>query len=306
MVQEALAKRALAFPQWLSYAEDLEVAARLQLATAKEVAAEFAEREIEAVFAKGVALALTVYDRPGIRTFSDLDVLILPSSLSEAHAALCHLGFEPAGDMANPMELSYVREKLPGFKVCVDLHWDFTGSDGFQAAVRVPIADILRRRRIVGYVPVPTDEDQLLLAAANLARKSAEPLMLVVDFARLVRRPVDWADVGERATQSGLRTPLWLGLVLAEKHLAAPVPAVVRDTLRPPQWRARWLEESLSGERLWLLDKQKQWRYRYLFKLLCLDSWWHVLKTCVALPKGVLRKLGLSASPARTLPCRRA
>jgi hypothetical protein len=253
------------------------------------------------VFAKGVALALTVYDRPGVRTFTDLDVLILPSSLDEAHAALCHLGFAPAGDMTNPIELSYVREKLPGFKVCVDLHWDFTSSDGLQAAVRVPVADIIRRKRIVGYVPVPADEDQLLLAAANFPRKSGEPLMLVVDFARLVRRPLDWAGVGERAAQSGLRTPLWLGLLLAEKLLAAPVPIVVRDTLRPPRWRARWLEESLSGERLWLSGKQSKWRYRILFKLLCLDSWWHVLKTCVALPKGLVRKLGLSASPARTL-----
>jgi len=302
MVNEALARRGAAFPQWEAFANDLEVMARLQLQAAAEIAAALNEHKVEAVFAKGVALSLSVYSRPGVRTFADLDVLVVPESLPSAHAALCELGYAAkTGGPPNPCEVSYVREKLPGFRICVDLHWAFTGDCGLQAAVRVPVADILKRRRIVTGIPIPTDEDALLLAAANLARKSAEPLMLIVDFARLVTRPLDWGSVGECAVRWGLRTPLWLGITLAERLLGAGAPAVVRDTLAPPQWRARRLEGLLAGEKLWLSDKHRLWRYRILFKLLCLDSWWDVLRTGAALPKGVLRKLRLLPSPARRL-----
>jgi hypothetical protein len=139
------------------------------------------------------------------------------------------------------------------------------------------------------------------LAAANLARKSAEPLMLIVDFARLTERRPEWASVTSRARAWGLRTPLWLGLSLAQRCLRASVPESVLAELKPPPWQARRLEKLLAGERLWLSDKQQHWRYRVLFKLLCLDDRKQMLRALLALPKGALRKKGIGRYPAREL-----
>lgn len=301
MIVEALNKQGKAIPEWQALAEELEIKGKVKLQAAAEIAAALRESKVEAAFVKGVALALTVYGGPGVRTFADLDLLVLPERLAHAHAVLVKLGFALRDTAGSSIEASYLRERLPGLPVCVDLHWDFAAADSLQAALRVPVAEVLERSRIVSAVPIPADEDNLLLAATNLARKSAEPLMLIVDFARLAQQPVNWGRVGERARAWRVRTPLWLGLRLAEQLLAVRVSPAVYETVTPPRWRAERLENLLAGERLWLSDKQQRWRYRILFKLLCLDSWWDVLATGAALPKRVLRKLGLASSPAREL-----
>ncbi|MCY3023704.1 MAG: nucleotidyltransferase family protein [Planctomycetota bacterium] len=301
VVYEALLRHPNAFPEWKRAADEIEVTTRLQLKAAEELAAALDDKKVDAVFVKGVALALSVYPRLGLRSFSDLDLLMQPESVRDAHAVLTQLGFAMRDEPPGSIEVGYVREKLPGFRVCIDLHWDFTAADSVQAAVRIPVAEVLRRRRTVKNIPIPADEDSLLLAAANLARKTVEPVMLVVDFARLIGRPLEWERVGECASTWGLRTPLWLGMTLAGKLLAAPAPAPVLETITPPKWRADWLESMLAGEQLWQSGKHEAWRYRLLFKLLCLDSWWHVLPMLTAVPRNLLRKAGLSGAPSGRL-----
>jgi hypothetical protein len=301
MVHEALTTHGKCFTEWKDFAVDLEIKTGVQLKAAAEIATALRERGVDALFVKGVALVLTVYGRGGVRDFSDMDVLISPERLRDAHEALVALGFALEEKEPNPIEVSYVREKLPGHPVCVDLHCAFTAADGFQAPVNIPLPELFARARTVEGVPVPSYEDSLLLAAANLARKSAEPFMLVVDFARLTDRRPEWGSVTSRARAWGLRTPLWLGLSLAQRCLGAPVPESVLAELKPPPWRARRLERLLDGDRLWLSDKQQQWRYRVLFKLLCLDDNKQILRALLALPKGALRKRGVGRYPAREL-----
>lgn len=278
-------------------AAELEIATRLQLRAAAELAAALQQTGVNAVFAKGAALAVTVYERAGERVFADMDLLILPEDLLRAHACLTGLGYAiPSRFLGNPIEVSYVRERLPGFKICIDLHWRFTRDDGLEAAVRIPMHDLLARSRLVQNLPVTCDEDAVLLAAANLSRKSAEPLALLVDFERLLRRPLDWVGITAHAREWGLRTSLWLGLELARLHLDAPAPAQVLAELAPQPWRAKWLLSMLAGERLWLIGKQRLWSYRLLFKLLCIDNLGDVSIVVAALRKGIVRKLGGGSS----------
>lgn len=297
LVHEALETRGAILPRWKAYAEQTELGAKVQLQSAAEAAAALRAADVEAVFVKGAALALSVYPR-ALRPFNDLDVLILPEHLRAAHRALSGLGYHANNAGANPIELDYVREKLPGFRVCIDLHWDFTAEDGLQAGVRMPLREILSRRNFARDVPIPSHEDALLLAAANLARKCAEPVMLIVDFARLLQIQQDWERVGEHATRWGLKTPLWIGVTLAGQLLGAAVPADFCARLAPPPWRARRLLTMLDAESLWHTDKQKLLRYHLLFKLLCADSWRGMGAIAIALPSGVLRKLGLTRNLA--------
>lgn len=282
--------------EWGEVAADLELNSAVQVKAAAELSAGFVAAKVDAVFAKGLALALTVYERPGLRAFVDMDVLIEPEVLKRADAVLRSLGYglDPQS-LKNPIECSYSRERLPGFPVQIDLHWGFTGDDGLQAPVRVSILEILARAVTVKGIRVPALEDTLILAAANLPRKAAQPLMLVVDFAKLLTRAeLDWDLVYERAELARVKTALWLGMTLAAMHLNAPVDAEFLKRIEPSEARGRWLLKALEGEKLWSVEKHRQWRYSMLFKLKCLDSAADERRAVAALPKGILRKLGMS------------
>src|SRR5262249_5187989 len=154
----------------------------------------------------------------------DIDVLIEPQSLKAADAVLRALGYAlDASSLDNPIECSYTRERLPGFPVEIDLHWSYTGDDGLQAPVQISIGEVLAPSQIIGGVRVPSLEYTLLLAAGNMPRKAAQPLMLVADFARLAQQKLDWRAISERAARCHVRTGMWLGFELARAHLGAQV-----------------------------------------------------------------------------------
>ena len=299
-VQETLEQHKILLPRWKDFVEQTELATKIQLQAAAEAASAFGANNVDAIFVKGAALAVRIYERP-LRPFNDLDVLIRPAQLGAAHRALAGLGYTPNNALRNPIELDYVREKLPGFRICIDLHWDFTAEDGLQAGVRMPLDEILTRKMTVRGIPIPVDEDALLFAAANFARKCAEPLMLIFDVAKLLRRPLDFERVGERAHAWGLKTPLWASALLAQRMLDVEAPADFIGRLAPPAGRARRLMAMLSGAQLWHTDKTASLRYRFLFKLRCVDSWSGLCAVALGMPKGVLRKLGLTQNLAASV-----
>ncbi len=296
LVQDALQKWQFEIPgDWNDITVDLALNSSVHVKAAAELNIAFSAAQIDAVFAKGLALALTVYDRPALRPFVDIDVLIEPRSLKGADAVLRKLGYVlDSKSVTNPIECSYSRERLPGFPVQIDLHWSYTGDDGLQAPARIPISEILSRSKIVKDIRVPSDEDTLLLAAANMPRKAAQPLMLVADFAWIARKRLDWNTCVERATSWHVRTGMWLGFQLASMHLGATVDSDFMKRIEPSSARRDWLLNSLSGAQLWSCDKHRQQRYSIAFKLKCLDSTLDELRAICALPKGLLRKFGLS------------
>jgi hypothetical protein len=296
-VQQTLEKQHVVLPRWKDFTDQTELAAKVQLKAAAEVASAFLSNGIDAVFVKGVALAASVYARP-VRPFNDLDVLIKPEQLRAAHRTLVTLGYAPNNALGNPTELDYVRESLPGFRICIDLHWDFTAEDGMQAGVRMPLGEILARKKVVQGIPTPSPEDALLFAAANFSRKCAEPLILLFDLAQMIQHPVEWEQVVTRAGQWGLKTPLWVGLSLARRMLSAEVPARVLEQLSPSPKKSQRLVNMLGDEQLWYLHKSAAVRYRIFFKLRCIDSWSGLFKVASGLPSGVLRKLGLTENLA--------
>lgn len=300
LVHETLEQRGILLPRWQAFAEQTELIAKVQLQAAIEISAALCAQNIDAVFAKGVALSLSVYPR-ALRPFNDLDLLIVPQNLRATHRVLSGLGYSADNSLRNPFELDYKRERLPGFRICVDLHWDFTGEDGMQAGARLPMSEIISRSGRVRDIPIPSHEDALLLAAANFARKCGEPLMLVVDFAKLLALPLDWNALVGRATRWGLKTPLWAGIFLASQMFGATAPTDVMERLQPPLWRRKRLLKLLRTEALWHLDKQKLLRYRVGFKLLCLDSWGRVGVTLASSPKSLLRKMGITENLAAAI-----
>jgi len=271
-----------------------EAAVHQHLDAAKDLAEALRRRSVPAVFVKGVALALTVYPRPGLRSFGDLDLLVRPESLAAAELALADAGFLPDPDpLPSSMEATFVRPGL--LPVGVDLHWRFTESDRLQAAVRIPVGEILDRRREVGAIPIPTPEDNLLLGSANLVRSRVDRMVLIMDFARLAASGPDWGAVTGRAGDWGLRTALWLGLRLCREFFDGAVPPAVLADLAPPAWRRRWIEGLLSGSALWSRRKVRHRVVAYGLPLLCSDSWKDLAVTIGASRSHLAATLGWAA-----------
>jgi hypothetical protein len=265
------------------------------LRAAAEVAGALEKHGVAAVFVKGVALALSAYERPALRAFGDLDLMVHPDSVPAARAALASLGFAPDSDgPSSTMESAYVRAAAGGLPVAVDLHWDFIENDGPQAAVRIPVREILERRRVVESIPIPTVEDNLLLAAANLVRSRVDRMVLIVDFCRLAAARPDWDRVLERAAAWRLKTALWLGLSRAEQLFGAGIPAALRDALAPSPWRRRWIDGLLAGSALWSRRKIRHRVVAYGLPFLCMDSWGDLARTLGAGRGRALVKLGFA------------
>src|SRR5450759_1122030 len=125
LVHDALQSHGAQIPdEWNEIAADLALNSSVHVKAAAELSAAFSAAKVDVVFAKGLALALTVYERPALRPFVDIDVLIEPPSLKRADAVLREQGFALiAKSLTNPIECSYSREKLPGFPIHIDLHW---------------------------------------------------------------------------------------------------------------------------------------------------------------------------------------
>jgi len=266
------------------------------LAAARDAAAALLRYEIPAVFIKGAALAPSVYPAPGLRPFGDLDLLIHRDRLPAACAVLGSLGFLPESEPTfSPMETSLVREVPGALPVGIDLHWDLTEQDRLQAAVRVPVADVLARRRTAGGIPIPSLEDSLLLSAANLVRSRLDRMILVVDFARMSAAGPDWDAVLARAAAWKLRTALWLGLDLAERMFGAAFPRRAREELSPSGWRRRCITSLLEGTSLWARRKVRHRVVAYGLPLLCADSIPDAVRALGAGRRRVLGRLGFSA-----------
>lgn len=90
-------------------------------AAAVEVSAALGEAGIDHRFYKGIATSAYAYP-PGVRHFSDADVLVRRSQFPAALEHFEHLGFRPAGGQADPRTRTQLGVNLYRADAAVDLH----------------------------------------------------------------------------------------------------------------------------------------------------------------------------------------
>ena len=198
---------------------------------------------------KGAALIPRLYGGPGARRVNDVDLLVRVRDRERVHRALISAGFrhvpKPPGRPAS-QRLAYERSYARDGDVLVDVH------TAFAEPARLVLdhdAVLDRARRGAQGELVLTDEDMLLSLVVHLGQDCfAGPLRSLVDVATfLVRCEPDLDVTAERARECGAATLLWLALALARDRLAAPVPAGLLLSLRPPWLRRHYLERLYSG-----------------------------------------------------------
>jgi hypothetical protein len=200
------------------------------------IADAFAARGIPAALLKGAHLAFSVCGDPGDRPMSDLDLLVEPSRVADAAAALRVIGLAPEGDRGADALLEGMAH-LPPFaapgKHPVELHWRLLRPG---EPYRIDVAALLARARPLPEVapaarPLePADAFLHLALHAIVKDRLAGGLRPLVDVALLFAATAadpSWAEAAARARGAGAARvhDLALALVGAAFGDAAPLPS---------------------------------------------------------------------------------
>ena len=231
----------------------------------------FSTSDIPALPFKGPTLGLQAYGDPALRTFADLDVLVRPADLEDAHAVLLNGGFRPSFPTTPARRALLVdRGSHESFErddgVAVELHWRIAGAvsdfglDYARLWSRLGVVS-LGGRPVTALEPV----DLLLVLCIHGAKHAWERLAWICDVAELVRRTpeMDWTALVAEAEELKAGRIVGLGLLLADELLDAPLPAHVAALVRSD----RALAPLAASVRSWLFEPPRAGAGTFRFHL---------------------------------------
>lgn len=189
---------------------------------------------------KGPVLADLSYARPEDRPYGDLDVLVAPSSLRAAVAAL-----ESGGWVVLDRNWTLALDRMVGelhltgpLGTLVDLHWSLQNRRSRRQQVRVGTSTLLERAATVTLrgLPVQTlsPADTLVHLCLHAAGDGADRLLQLADVAALLPdRPAGWSELLSTAQEWGVGEAMAIPLQRTAYELDVDVPAAVVRRLHP-------------------------------------------------------------------------
>jgi hypothetical protein len=192
----------------------------------------FANAGIETISYKGPALAVFAYNNLALRRFVDLDVIVKKSDALRAREILFAEGYTPAKSLSMKQQELLLRSQhnmqfsRDNHRLIIELHWQ-VAPHLFASAVS---SDKLWQNVItidLNGTPVKTlsSDDLLFSLCVHGSRHLWQRLSWICDVAELLaRHSFDWNTLLERAARTDSERMFLLGLHLAEKLLAAPLP----------------------------------------------------------------------------------
>jgi hypothetical protein len=234
----------------------LRFAAELQ-----RILRQFERRAVPSIPYKGPALAQSVYGDLGLRSFSDLDLLISGDDFHRANQALAEIGYRPTAELSPPLERLWLRigyeRSFDGAagKNLVELQWALLPH--FYAIDLQP-GDLLQRagRTVIAGCEVLclSPEDALLALCVHAAKHLWTRLIWLCDIAETLRvgeapgvsaghnhpasitagsgdlgvpaaRPIDYTLALSRARELGIARLLGVSFWLAKNVLHRDLPA---------------------------------------------------------------------------------
>jgi len=203
-----------------------------------QVLERFAALDIGVLVTKGPALSVRCYGDPGMRQYSDLDLILRDKDIRRATQAMLDLAYEPRVPLtaidANKIPGEYAFRKS-GTHLLVEFHTERT----FRYHPRqLDIEQLFQRRACVTIdgrdVPALSLEDELVLICVHGAKHFWERLMWIADVAALVSssQPPDLDRAMAVAREVGAERILRLGLRLASDVLGAELPVQLAARVR--------------------------------------------------------------------------
>ena len=216
----------------------------VDMATLREVKVALDAAGVDWLVFKGPLIA-TAYERPDLRSYADVDLLVDRRQLDVALSVLLAAGCSMI-DRNWPLINSQTRGEMSLMSrqfVPLDVHWTFINEPRTRLSVQLPVEAMLARRvpTAVGNMELPGLEphDELAYVAMHALLSGGHRLVWLVDLDRLIRdRHLDWAEVVRAARRDRLALPLAIGIERAQRYLGTDVPrGVVRQLAPLIGWR---------------------------------------------------------------------
>jgi len=205
----------------------------------------FHEAGISIILFKGPALAYTVYPRPHLRTYHDLDMLIHEEDLPRARALLAGMGYtfyeEFRSNVINDKRRGYNFTLKPAdswLEVLIELH---TAPHDSDIGTEFDVAALWANAQAITVLGEPTltmhPVDHLLYLCWHYRFHSFSRLLWLYDLVMIVRSGgdrFDWDMLIERARRQKLATTVYYCLKWCHDLFDVTVPERVWQALRPP------------------------------------------------------------------------
>lgn len=202
---------------------------------------------VEIIVLKGPTVAHSLYARPELRIYHDLDILCRVSDYSALHNALTSNGYTSAGTLdargshehlaqkPSPFESHAVRGFYdPSGEVKVEVHFDALQLGLFDRN-EARFWRESRTRELNGLtMRVLAPEHQFLHLAVHAHRHGYTRLSWLIELDLFIRQAydsLDWARLNEVARAEGIGTALRHALATAHAILGAPLPRLPPPTL---------------------------------------------------------------------------
>ncbi len=231
-------------PQWAGLKESLVKSAGFALMLRLRLPPIFQalqSRSIPAFVLRGPEFADRVYPAPGLRSFTDLDILVPRSSVSAAGEALAGLGYHRHDPKGLKHEEVYGEELWihPDHRTLqVEIHWNLVNSPALQAGVSVELEDLQFEASPSGGQRLTAASLLLIAAVHGATSHSFDRLQILCDVRQIAcgaAGPVDADYLTQVAARTGSTLSLVTALNLAERLYGDAPCRELRLKLAPPR-----------------------------------------------------------------------
>lgn len=196
------------------------------------------ENNIGIVSFKGPVQAQLLYNDPGLRSFSDLDVLVKKEDAVKARDLLIAHEFETAVEIPDQQIKTYL-EKENFFQLVnksgtlnIDLHWEITGRYSLEPIYYKNLENRFEQIKISGKnITTLSIEDTLIHLCIHGTSHCWEKLEMVYSVSEIIKskKIKDWDIIIEKARLLKCKKMVFLGSVLAEQLFKTILPDGLKD-----------------------------------------------------------------------------
>lgn len=199
----------------------------------------FEELGVEVIPYKGIVLSEVYYGDMALRQSGDMDLFVRRRDVARIKRACRDLGYTLRVPVPPEAEEDYIASGYectfdsPAGKNLLELQWalqprfyavDFDMDGLFARAVNATVAG--------RNVKTPSPEDLLLVLAVHAAKHVWGRLIWLCDIAQILKRDnLNWNWVQSQARKLGIERILHVTLLLANRLLAAAIPAAVENAV---------------------------------------------------------------------------
>lgn len=255
LTQTATASRTLRTAAWAAYRKNLERNLAFEQELAR-VVVQLQAKGIHAVAHKGPALARWLYGDPGLRVYTDLDVLVVERHLFDAATALTELGYVLPSQIPMRYRSQFLHAAQqydlvlthPDTGIMIELHWR---TDARFHVERLDAIASSTPTEIAGVAIRQLPPRELLFALLIHGTKHKwEHLLWLLDVALLAQKIdlADWSWLASAARAQRCEVRFLLGLFLANALFGSAIPELDCSP-RARQRAARLAQEIASALR---------------------------------------------------------